>query len=552
MAHINFFSLGGLDENGKNCYILKHEEDIFIINSGAKMPINSANGVDTLIPDFTYLIQNKDKIKGIFITDVKNESFSALPWLLMQVPNLTIYTSAFNKVMILDRLSKYKINENNWKIEIVNFSKSIKFEKYEINTFGLSGSMPGHFGIDFVFNDGDFIFMSNFVEGDLGIYGKLNYQELIQRITKGRKILALAVDAGMANYSGRAIDKIGLPQSVKEAFMKAKPNERIIVGAYDEEMVVINQILDLAREQNRPVITYGKTYGQFLYLIKKIHPKMQFPEIIDYKIANKTNNAVILITGSIERLYSRFLRITDKNDVFLTLKPTDLVIMIAPPINGLESLLALTLDEVARITPKIVEVAQDEFHRHKPTRDDLIDLVKALKPKYIIPIQSLYRYLVDAGNYMSEAINIQRENALIMQNGKIAHFIDGKLASLNGKIKEVGDLIIDGYGIGDISTEVITEREMLGREGVIMISFLYNSKTKKPYGKLQINHIGVVTKEEKKIVNDLIKSLIVNILSTETFSGLREIQERIRTVVRKKIYKSLDKEPMVIVTLNNI
>lgn len=550
MANISVFALGGLDENGKNCYVLEYEEQIFIINSGTKVPINSNNGVDTLIPNFTYLVKNKDKIKGIFITDVKNESFSALPWLLMQIPDLNIYTSAFNKILILDRLSKYKLSEVSYKIHLVN--KPLDFGEVKVNAFELAGSMPGHFGIDFVTKDGDILFLSNFVEGNLNIYGNLQFKNIKEKITKNRKILALMVDSGMANHSGKAIDKIGLPLSVKEAFKKAKPNERIIVGAYDEEMVAINQILNLAKEQKRPIITYGKTYGQLLYLIRKIHPKIEFPEIIDYKTANKTENAVILITGSAERLYSRFLRITDKNDVFLTLKPSDVVMMIAPPVNGLESLLAVALDEVARITPKIVEVDQNEYYRHRPAREDLLNLVQNIKPQYIIPIQGLYRYLVDAGKYMCESIKLKESNCLILQNGKIAHFIDGKLASTNGKVKEVGDTIIDGFGIGDISSEVIAEREMLGREGVILITSLYNSKTKKLTGKLQINYVGVISKEDKKATTELIKSTISNILTTESFNGLRDIQERLRRQIRKRIFKVMDKEPVIIVTFNNI
>lgn len=550
MANINIFALGGLDENGKNCYVLEYENDIFVINTGAKVPINSNNGVDTLIPNFSYLVKNKNKIKGLFITDVKNETFSALPWFLMQIPDVTIYTSAFNKILILDRLSKYKIDKPNYKIELIN--KPLTINDVTINTFDLAGSMPGHFGLDFVTKDGDILFLSNFVEGNLGFYGNLNFNKIKENIIKDRKVLALMVDSGMANHSGRAITKIGIPSSVKEAFEKAKPNERIIVGAYDEEMVAINSILDLAKKHKRPVVAYGKTYGQLLYLIRKIHPKVEFPEIIDYKLSNKTNNAVILITGAVERLYSRFIRITDKNDVFLTLKPTDLVIMIAPPVNGLESLLAVALDEVARITPKIVEVNQDEYYRHRPAREDLINLVKIVKPQYIIPVQGLYRYLVDAGKYMREAIALNEKHSLILQNGKIAHFINGKLSSTNGKVKEVGDTIIDGFGIGDISSEVIAEREILGREGVILISALYNSKTKKLEGKLQVNYVGVITKEEKKSTTELIKSIISNILLTETFTGIKDIQERTRKVIRKKIFKIMDKEPMVIVTFTGV
>ncbi|ADN69351.1 ribonuclease J [Mycoplasmopsis fermentans] len=550
MNHINIFALGGLDENGKNCYVFEFNDDIYIINSGTKIPINSNNGVDTLIPSFEYLEKHKDRIKGIFISDVKNESFSALPWLLMKIPNLTIYTSAFNKIMIMDRLSKYKIPTKNYKVMVIN--KVTPFsDKLFVKPIDLAGSMPGHIGFDFITPDGDILFMFNFVEGDLGIYGKLSFNELKQRFTK-RKILALVVDSGKANFGGKAIEKIGLPEGIRDVFLETKKNERIIVGAYDEEMVAIHKILELAQETSRPVVTYGKTYGQIFYLIKKAHPELKLPELIDYRNANKVKNAVILVTGATERLYSRFIRITDNNDVFLKLQKSDTVVMIAPPINGLESLEALTLDEIARITPKISDVNANEFYRCRPAKQDLIDLVNALNPEYVIPVQGLYRYLNEATIAISENTQVKQNHCLVMQNGKIVHFIDGKMATTKGKVKEIGDTIIDGFGVGDISTEVISEREALGREGVILVSSQYNPKTKLLTGKLQINFVGVINKEEKNEASDIIKSTIVKLIETESFNGIKDFQNEARHAIRKRIYKTFEKEPIVIVTLAQI
>ncbi|MBU4691603.1 ribonuclease J [Mycoplasma sp. ES3225-GEN-MYC] len=547
MNHINIFALGGLDENGKNCYVLEYNEKIYIINAGTKVPINSQNGVDTLIPDFTYLEKNKEKIVGVFVTDVKNETFSALPWLLMHIPNLNIYTSSFNKIMIADRLSKYKIMNKDYKI--ISLSKMAKLGEIFVHPIELAGSMPGHIGFDFITPDGDVLFMFNFVEGNLGIYGKLDFQHLKTGFTK-RKLIALVVDSGRANYSGKAVDKINLPESIKDVFMSAKDNERIIIGAYDEEMVSIHQILELAMKTNRPIITYGKTYGQLFYLMQKENPNLKLPEQIDYKMANKSDNAVVLVTGAIERLYSRFLRITDNNDVFLKLKPTDNVIMIAPPIAGLESIAAVSLDDIARITPKISDVSNKEFYRHRPARQDLIDLVNALQPQYVIPVQGLYRYLSEAAKCISKEAKIKPQNCLLLQNGKIAHFINGKLSSTKGKIKGIGDVIIDGFGIGDISTEVIAEREILGRDGAIIITSTYNSNTKKLTGRTQINIIGAISKEDKKEAEELIISTIVSLLETEEFEGLKDFQNRARHVIRKRIFKTFNKEPMIIVSLN--
>ncbi|MBZ4212715.1 ribonuclease J [Mycoplasma sp. U97] len=550
MKRVNIFALGGLDENGKNCYIFEiyngDKKKIYIINSGAKIPINSTNKIDTLIPNFDYLVKNRDFIQGIFITDVKNESFSSLPWLLMRLPKIPVYTSKFNKVLVLDRLSKYKIAKE--KIVVNVLDKPTKIGDIIVAPIELAGSMPGHIGLDFITPNGDYVFMFNFVEANLGIYGSLDIYQLHKLFGK-RKIRALVVDSGNSNYNGAASSRIVLHKSVKEAFDRAKEDERIIIGAYDEEMYAISQILDYAYKADRPVIAYGKTYGQVLGLIKRAMPDLKLPKIIDYKYANKTKNAVILITASTERLHSRFLRITDNNDVYLKLQPTDTVIMIAPAINGLEALEAITLDDVARITPKIVEISKFEFFSHHPAREDLTKLINILRPQYIIPVQGLYRYLLDAQRFISESCNFNPKNILVMQNGQVAHFDDEKLVSFKGKVKEVNDVIVDGLGVGDISTEVINEREVLGREGVLLVSARYDSNKKKIIGKLQISTVGLIAKEEKKQAQDLVKSTIANLMDTKKFEGVKDIQNTCRQAIRRKIFKTFNKEPIVVISL---
>ncbi|WP_406613907.1 ribonuclease J [Mycoplasma corogypsi] len=549
MENVSIFALGGQDENGKNSYVLEYNKDIYVINCGVKIPINSHNGVDTLIPNFSYLEKYKDDIKGVFITDIKNESFSALPWLVMKIPGVKIYTSAFNKVFIQERLNKYKINNNDYKIEVIDTKKQIGSLK--VVPIKLTGCIPGNLGFNFQTKTGDYLFMFNYVEGDLGIFGKTSFNEIANQF-KNRKINAFVSDAGKSNYSGKAIDKLNKYQQVKTAFETTSEDARIIVGAYDEEMVALEHVLRFAIQYNRPLITYGKTYAQILYLISKLHPELGLPQIIDYKFINKHKNAVVLVTGSIERLYTRFLRITDNNDVYLKLNANDTVIMLAPPVNGLESMSSLSLDEIARIAPKLYDISDQEFFIVRPTKQDLLDAVNALKPKTFIPTQGLYRYLVDAANFIEENIDDKKEiTNVILLNGKIARYTDGNLVSTSDKIKDVSDTIIDGFGIGDISSEVIAERESLGREGVIIINALYSSKTKQLVGKLHVNYVGVIDEADQDRITTLIKKVIIEIMDEGKFTSMREINERLRKTIRKRIFKLTDKDPMIALTITN-
>ncbi|MBN0970559.1 ribonuclease J [Mycoplasma phocoeninasale] len=551
MNKINFFALGGLDENGKNAYILEINGKIFIINSGTKVPINAHNGIDTLICNYEFLEKRQKDIVGLFLTDVHNSTFSAIPWLLMKIKNLKVYTSAFNKIVLLDRISKYNIENANYEIKVIR--DSMKFNDVKVTAFDLAGGLPGEVGFNFEYNEGNILFMVNFVDGDLGPYGKTNYSAIKKIIDNNKPLQMLIMDSGFSAYKGKSIDKLWISKKIEYKFKETPDDARIIVGLYDEDMITAHEILILAKKYNRPVITYGRTYSQLINLVAKINPDLQWPEFIDYRVANEVKNAVILVTGAIERLYLRFIRIASNNDVYLKLKNNDAVIIIAPPVNGLEVNYALTLDEIARNTPNLVELGSDQYYSCNPAKEDIRNALSILKPKYFIPIQGLYRYLVVATEVARE-VGMNLNDCLVLQNGKVAEFVNNELVSQKHSIRLVCDVVIDGLGIGDISHEVINERENLSRDGVLAISSLIDFKTKQPINDLQIASYGILTKENKDIVNKIVNDLFYKEFADKTPQEikLKEIQEKLRKTIKRKTSKMINKEPIVVITLYEI
>ncbi|MGX9358329.1 ribonuclease J [Mycoplasma sp. 128] len=549
MSKINFFALGGQDENGKNCYVLEIDSKIFVINAGTKVPINSHNGIDTLIADFDYLEKHANKIEGIFITDVHNESFSAIPWMLMKIKNVKIYTSTFNKFVVLDRISKYSIEHNDY--EVIAINKPFNIGKIKITPLPLAGGLPGTLGLNFNTDNQNILFMTNFVIGNLGPYGQTKLQDIQQKIGSD-PIKILIMDSGKSNQPGNTINKLWVTNQIEYKFMEAKEDQRIIVGLYDEDMITANEILLLAIKYNRPVITYGRNYSILIDLLQKMHPNMKMPEVIDYRNANSVHNAVILVTGAIERLHNRFLRIASGNDVYLTLRGNDKVIMIAPPVNGLEVNYAVTLDEIARTCSDLIELSSSEYYSCNPAKQDIIDVVKFFRPEYFIPIQGLYRYFALAISEVVKHAFMNQNNCIILNNGKVAQFVDGKLFSQKHTLRHHGDVIIDGFGIGDISHEVIKERETLARDGVIAVSSLIDYKTKQPIGQLNIASYGIISKENKEEVTQLIEKMFNKEFEEAEEINLKDIQEKLRRTIRKKMFKVLYKEPLVVVTLYEI
>ena len=556
MVNARFFALGGLDENGKNSYVLEIDNNIYIINCGTKVPITYSHGIDILIPNFQYLIDQRKRIKGVFITDIQNESFSALPWLVMDIPQIPIFCSQFSKYPILERMSKYNIDQKNINVNIIP-KEGIKFkdDNVIVKPIPVAGALPGTIGFAFITKEGDnYLFLANLVDGNLGVYGKT---DLLKIKKDYPNINALILDCGMANFNGKSSEKISIKKELNQIFKETPETERIIIGAYDQEMVSLQQVLDLAKKYNRAVVTYGRSYYQLLTLLKKSQPSLDLPEILDYRaISNHNQNIVVIVTGTVERLFKRFIRITENNDVYLKLNKKDHFVMLAPPINGLETESTYALDEIARITPKITDVAEDKFYRCRPTKQDIIDIVKTLNPNYFIPIQGLFRYLSVAIRSVVQS-GYSQNKCILLQNGKVAHFKGKELITQKERISQVGDTIVDGFGVGDISKEVIFERETLARDGVVITSIMINKETKKLYNNFSIRYIGVISLQERETIDELITNLIKEIyykaLNTlqQKFS-LTQIQTTLKKSIRKKIFKKTDKEPMVVISFNEV
>ncbi len=547
MAKINIFALGGQDERGKNSYVIEVNNKIFVIDAGTKIPLTSKLGVDTIIPTFNYLEKNINNVEGIFITHGHDESFAALPWLLMLIKGLTIYATKFTVKIIEERIKKYKLGHKDFKVVILKEKQ--KISGVEISTFPLAHSIPGTMGLDFQTEDGSIVYLANYVIGDLGEFGKTDLKQ-IKETASDKGILALLLETQRASYVGNAADKVSVRPIIKKTFLETPSNKRIVVGAYDEEMYTLNEILELAIETGRPVIPYGRAYSVLLDMYKKINPNTKLPVIEDYKKAKTINNAVILVTGTGERLYQRFIRITENNDVFLKFRSDDTVIMIAPPINGLEKTAAKTLDSISRKLRRIYDVSDKDYYLSNPAREDIIETIKVLDPKHVIPICGYYRYM-DAAKRLIEKIS-KKARTTIVPNGRIIYFEDGKLASSNGKIKEYGDTIIDGFGVGDLSYGVISEREELARDGVITIAVLMSYKTKKMIGNPHIKTVGIMIPNDGINYIDLINSKVVQTISEMEPRDYRATQNKIRNKIKKTLFRSMNKEPMVVVTFYEI
>ena len=537
MANINIFALGGQDETGKNSIVLEVEKDIYLINYGIKTPVNNANGIDGIISDTEYLVKRKKRIKGVFITNISDEAFAGVPWLLMDIRGLTIYGSEFVIEAIKDRVAKYNIGHNEYSFKVIK--DQIKVGNITVKAYEAASSAPGALIYSFLTPDGAVKVVYSSTIDSLEEFGKTDLKKISEDET-----LALLVDSARANFPGRASDNKSIKKIIAPKFENSKNNERIIVAAYDENMFLIKEVIEQAIKHKRPIILYGRAYAILLQKAVKLF-NLKMPMTVDYRKSNSTQNAVILITGTWSRLYQRIVRIATGNDIYLKLRSNDHFIMAAPPVNGMEVEQSVSLDEVAKTTGDIIDISEKDFYPLKPAKDDIKELVKVTKPKFFLPIASLYRYMVEAS---MQAIyeGVTQDRNVILKNGYVLFLKDKKLASQKGKIDSFGEILIDGYGAGDVSFAVVREREVLAAGGVITISFALSRRTKKPIGDINVQFVGVATKGEIKDLTEKVQSVVIQKLNELEQWDYREAQNIIRKRVRKVVSKITNKEPLVI------
>ena len=549
MADINIFALGGQDENGKDLFVIEVNRDIYVVNAGIKFPINDIWGIDGIVADASYLKENKKRIKGVFITHAHDDAFAAIPWLLMDIEGLSIYGSGFTMDVLANRISKYNIGHSNYNLN--GFDGPITVGNIVVKPIVVANSIPGSFAYSFETKDGSIVVMSNTTIGDLGVYGNTDLDRIKKQV--GNNVLALITDSREANIKESSFPNVSVTPSIEEKFNTASDNERIIVGAYDEEMYSIQETIDLANKHNRPVAFYGSAFNNLYNILLKYFPGQvnQPKKIINYKEVGKHSNAVILVTGTWSRIYQRFVRIAHNKDVLLKFRENDHLIFITPPINGMEVVYSQMLDEVAKISPDITSVTASDFDRMRVTKVDIKEIVQAIQPKLFIPTSALYRYQVIANTAAVEG-GVKKQNALLMPNGKVIYIKDGEIASQKGKIRNVGDVIIQGFGVGDISYEVIKERQMLSAGGVVSIAVQFNKRSRQLVGEINTQVVGVVVKSELKELTEAINAAVIEKFEQADEFNYREIQNSIRKRVQKVVTKKVNKKPLVVITFYEV
>ncbi|MBR2603574.1 MAG: ribonuclease J [Bacilli bacterium] len=548
MSKIKIFSLGGLNENGKNMYVVTVDKDIFIFDAGLKYANEKMLGVDYIIPDYDFIKKNKKDIKGIFITHGHDENMGAVIDIIKEVKDIDIYSCKFTCDIIRRNLEDEGMTFN--KLHEILPHKSISFGKNSVFPVLLTHSIPDNVGYVLNTEDGAIVYTGNYIfDSSLDGSYKTDIGKLAYIGKQG--VLCLLNESEYADRPGFSVPRNRISSKVRDILMH---NEgRIIVTVFTAHISRIQELLTEIESTQRRVVIMGKKLQQMInYVIDN-----------GYVIFNKDrigtlNNisdkdAVILISNENEKPFTNLERIVNGYDKYIKILPTDTVFYLDPVSVNNERIAVKLSDDIAKLGSKVESLSSKDYLLNHASEEDLKLMINLLNPKYYFPVSGEYRHMVNNAD-IANNMGIDKENIILKQNGEVAIFENGVLSNETERIS-INELLIDGNSTKDIGELVLKDREMLSENGIVIVCATLDKKTRKVLAGPEILTRGFIyVKDNIEFINQIkdMSSEIINKNISNNYVDYNKIKTDLRDVLGNFFYNETECKPMVITVINEI
>lgn len=544
MSKIKIMGLGGLSETGKNTYVVEVDNAIFILDCGLKFATENLYGIDYIIPDFEYLVKNKKKIKGLFLTHGHYENMGATNDLVRMIPDLKVYCTKFTKYI----LESDGLNPNN--IIEIEPHKKINFRDVSIFPISVSHSTPD--AVMYVINtrDGAICYTGDFIIDPLmrGAYdmdlGKIAYV--------GKKgVLALLQESSFSERSGHTSPNHRLVGVFREAISHTK--NRLMFLVLPTHLYTIQEIFDAAKNTHRKMVVMGKQLQSLIDMAVK----EKYLEIQEGLLGDLSNiddkDAIILMADSKQNPYACISKVLSGYDKFIHLKETDTIVFAEPRYDENEKLLVKIENDLAMRGCEIVSIPKGKTILHHASKEDLMLMIKLLNPKYYMPVKGEYRYMVNNAD-LASSLGIPDSNILLKQNGDIIEIDNGVLQD-NFKNIKINDVLIDGKSNDDVGDLVIKDRQMLSENGIVLVSATISKKTREILVGPEVTTRGFIyIKDSKDMINE-IKNISLEVITrniTDKYVEYTKIKTEIREELGKYLYNETECKPMIIAVIQEV
>ncbi len=554
MSKVRIFALGGLDEDGKNMYVVENGDDIFVMECGMKYPDAGQLGIEMIIPDFRYLSENRDRIRAVFISHGHDDVMAALPNLIREIPKVPVYMAPLTALMF-ERRAK-KLGLTNMNIHRIMRNAKFKIGRTEIRTFGTTQSIADGYGVAIKTEDGYVVYSSEFiVDYDTKEEAfKFDISNVTDLGTAG--VLALMCESVGATRDGHSAPHHRITGMIEQYF-EDSPG-RMFITLFNQNIYRVIEVVELANKYNRKVMIYDTELRNELADMAKLG-YYHIPaglEIAPSAFRNDIDNVIVIIAGTGSSIFRKVHRIATKEDENIELRSTDTVIIASPAVPGTEREEAGMEDDLYKEAGRVLTVdAKRTFTMHAAI-EDLKMMIYLMKPKFYIPVKGEYRHLIANANIALD-MGYNADKIIVMDNGQAAVITDGELSRSFDSIP-VDNVLVDGNDRLDESGMILKDRELLSTDGAIIVGIVMNHATKEIIGGPDVQSRGVIYLKDA----DYIVREIGNIMETTINDAVRDgrydnmsCRAEAREKISRYVMRETGKRPMIlpaIVEINTV
>lgn len=542
---IKIIPLGGVGEIGKNMYVIEVDEDIFVMDAGLMFPEDEMLGIDIVIPDISYLENNKDRVKGIFLTHGHEDAIGALPYVLMKM-DIPVYGTKLTIALAKEKLKEVKIKRQ-VEFNVIHSDSIIQFDTVSISFFKTTHSIADSVGVCIHTSEGNIVHTGDF-KFDQGVQGF--YRSEIGKMSNigEQGVLCLLSDSTEAEQPGYNISETMVAAQMSNAFHGAKG--RIVLACFASNLIRIQQVFDAAYENGRKVAVVGKSLERIYEIALKLgYLKIESKDlIIPIQEIEKYDDdkIVVLATGNQGEPFVVLQKMAKRTHKYVNIKNGDTVIITASPSPGLELYMSKTIDMLYRAGATVLSGTNKVHVTGHGRQEDLKLMLNLMKPQYFIPVQGEYRMLVAHGK-LAEQVGISRDRIFYPGKGEVIEYKNGKM-SVGGRVPS-GNVLIDGIGVGDVGNIVLRDRRLLSQDGILIVVVTLN-KVKKAIasgpeiisrGFVYVRESEQLMGESTKLVRDIVERNMVN----DAFDW-SSIKQDIRDQLNYFLYEQTKRRPMIL------
>ncbi|HHT45717.1 MAG TPA: ribonuclease J [Firmicutes bacterium] len=537
--------LGGIGEIGKNMFAINYDQDIIILDAGLMFPEEEMLGVDIVIPDITYLLEHKDKIKAIFLSHGHEDHIGGLPYILPKI-NVPVYGTKLTLGLLKIKLEEFGLLQETTLIEIKS-DDVIEIGRIKISFFTTNHSIPDSVGIVLNTPVGNVVYTSDFKFDHTPVQGKNTDFDSLARIGKEGVLVALS-DSTNAERPGYTRSEKELGEKLIDIFCSAEG--RIITVTFASNVHRIQQIVNAAVFSGRKLVVDGWSMVNVVEISQKLG-YLNIPKglLLDIDEVNKVpkRQVAILTTGTQGEPMSALARLATANHRKLEIIPQDTVVIAATPIPGNEKLVSRTIDNLFRRGAEVVYDAVSGIHvSGHASQEELKLMLSLLRPRYLIPVHGEFRHLIHHAE-LAQKLGMDKENIFIVENGTVLEFTptSGRIAAT----VQAGGVFVDGLGVGDVGNIVLRDRKVLSRDGIFIIVMIIDTKGKRIVSGPDIVSRGFVyVKESEELLEEAKEnvSFVLDTLLQKKISDWPTIKNTIKDSVGKLLWEKTGRKPMIL------